>query len=290
MKEQSLLNKIIYFPVTRILIGFFMLLFFYGSTQFLFGGLFEMFINNEHIQKLLVGIFASLAAILVYIGLYKHYEERDINELSFKRIGFHLSLGIFLGFLLQSLTIFVMYLKGHYEIIEVNALVSILPALAMAFSSAIFEEILLRGIVFRITEESLGSYLALLISALFFGLMHLGNPNSTLQASIGIALQAGLLLGVAYMFTRNLWFPIAIHFAWNFSQAGIYGASVSGHKMEATLMVSKIEGPEWITGGHFGPEGSIQATVFCLIVMLILFYFCKKQNKLILPYWKDDEI
>src|SRR5690606_38179680 len=110
------------------------------------------------------------------------------------------------------------------------------PPLTMAFTSAIFEEILLRGIIFRILEEKLGSYIALFISALIFGALHLANPNSSITAAVGLAIQAGLLLGAAYIYTRNLWFPIAIHFAWNFTQSAVFGANVSGGSISKTLI------------------------------------------------------
>ena len=83
----------------------------------------------------------------------------------------------------------------------------------MAFTSAIFEEILFRGILFRVIEDKLGSYLSLLISALIFGFLHIANPNSSFVTEVGLAIQAGLLLGSAYIYAKNLWFPIAIHFA-----------------------------------------------------------------------------
>jgi len=158
----------------------------------------------------------------------------------------------------------------------------------MAFTSAIFEETLLRGIIFRVLEEKLGSYIALIISAALFGLLHLANPNSSLIAGIGLAIQAGLLLAAAYIYSRNLWFPIAIHFAWNFTQSAIFGASVSGIAISKTLITSKIEGAQWFTGGQFGPEGSIQATLFCLVATIILLILSHREGKIIYPYWKKS--
>jgi len=158
----------------------------------------------------------------------------------------------------------------------------------MAFTAAISEEILIRGILFRHLEEKLGSYIALAISALIFGALHLANPNSSLVAGIGIALQAGVLLGAAFIYSKNLWFPIALHFAWNFTQSGIFGARTSGNEMSKSFLTTKIEGSEIITGGEFGPEGSIQATLFCLIAAITLMALNVKQNKIVAPYWKNS--
>jgi membrane protease YdiL (CAAX protease family) len=203
-----------------------------------------------------------------------------------RNIGKHLVIGILLGAALQSLTIAVMYLKGGYTVVSINPLVFMISGFIMAFASAVFEELLIRGILFRLIEEKLGSYIALAISAVIFGVLHLLNPNSSLIAALGIALQAGVLLGVSYIYTRNLWFPIAVHFAWNFTQGAIFGAAVSGGILDQSLINPKIEGAEWFTGGLFGPEGSVQATVFCLIAAVVLLVLCQKQGKLTKPYWK----
>jgi membrane protease YdiL (CAAX protease family) len=176
-------------------------------------------------------------------------------------------------------------LNRGFSVISVNRFVFVLPALGISFGAAILEEILFRGIIFRITEEKLGSYFALAISAIIFGAAHLANPNSTPVAAIGIAVQAGLLLGAAYIYSKNLWFPIAIHFAWDFTQVGIFGAVTSGNTLNESLLTTKIEGPALISGGAFGPEGSIQATLFCLIAAIILMLINHRQHKILKPFW-----
>lgn len=290
MTTKSLGYKILHFPLVKIIIGFFVVVFAYGGSQFLIDAIFKSSSLSGDIKDMTEGLFSSAVAIAAYCLLFRFYEKRRITEFSIKSLGKNLLIGLLLGIVLQSLTVLVIYLKGGYEIVSVNSFIYVIPALTMAFTSSIIEEILLRGIMFRIIEEKLGSYLALLISAIFFGLMHAGNPNSSLILSLGLAIQAGLLLGVSYIYTRNLWLPIALHFAWNFMQAGIYGAVVSGVTVEKSLITSKITGAEWYTGGEFGPEGSIQATVFCLIAMVILLYLCHRDNKLILPFWKKKRM
>ena len=118
--------------------------------------------------------------------------------------------------------------------------------------------------------------------------MHLANPHSSVLASLGLAIQAGLLLGAAYIYARNLWFPIAIHFAWNFMQSGIFGVSTSGNSMGKSLLTTKINGAEWFTGGLFGPEGSIQATVFCLIAAVVLILMSHRQQKIARASWQRN--
>jgi len=146
---------------------------------------------------------------------------------------------------------------------------------------AILEETLFRGIIFRITEEKLGTYLALFISAVLFGALHLINPNSSIASAFAITVEGGLMLGAAFIYSRNLWFPIAIHFAWNFTQTGIFGAITSGNILHESLLTSSISGSNLITGGPFGPEGSIQAMLFCFIAAVVLLVLSHYQKKII---------
>ncbi len=287
MDKKSIGQKILHFPLTKIVIGTLVYVVIVSVGQLLVRKLLDLSALDKDIKSLVTGLLVAILAIVSYTYLFKFYEKREIKELSKTGLLKNLTIGIVLGGLLQSLTILVIYLKGGYSIISINPILFLVPPLTMAFTSAIVEEILLRGIVFRITEEKLGSYFALIISAVLFGAMHLANPNSSLTAAIGLAIQAGLLLASAYIYSRNLWFPIAIHFAWNFTQSAIFGANVSGNKIAKTLITSKIEGAEWFTGGQFGPEGSIQATVFCFIATIILLILSHKEGKIIRPYWKN---
>lgn len=286
MNKKNIGYKILHFPLTKIIIGLVVCVVIVGVGQTLIQKVLELTNIGKDFKNLIGGIFTAILAVISYTYLFKLYEKREITEFSKKGIIKNLSIGIVLGAILQSLTILVIYLKGGYSVISINPILFIIPPLTMGITSAIIEETLFRGIIFRIPEQKLGSYISLLISALIFGALHLSNPNSSLSAGIGLAIQAGLLLGAAYIYSRNLWFPIAIHFAWNFTQSAIYGANVSGGSISKTLITSKIEGAEWYTGGQFGPEGSIQATVFCLIATIILLVLSHKQGKIIKPYWR----
>ena len=289
MDKKKIGQKILYSSVVKIIIGLIVC----GGVGVLGEILISKLLDLSGINQmkyLIVGIFTAILAIISYSVLYKIYEKRKITELSINGIGKNLIIGVILGAILQSLTILVIYIKGGYTVVSINPFVFILPSLTISFAVAISEEILIRGILFRIIEEKLGSYLALFISAFIFGALHLLNPNSSLIVGIGLAIQAGLLLAAAYMYSRNLWFPIAIHFAWNFTQGGIFGANVSGGGLSKTLITSQIEGAEWFTGGAFGPEGSIQATIFGLTATIILLILCHKKGKIIKPYWNKTKI
>ena len=284
--KKSIVHRIFFSTAIKIILGFVACIVAIGLTQW--GA--NSFLKKVGITNsgMIAQVLSSIVVLFVYLLLYKSYEKKSAVELGFHGLGKNLMLGIGLGVALQSLTILVMYLNGNYEIVSVNPILSMIPAFVMAFSSGVSEEILFRGILFRLIENKLGSYLALVISALLFGFLHFGNPNSSFINALGLAIQAGLLLGAAYMYTRSLWLPIGLHFAWNFTQAGIYGANVSGHEIGSSIFTSIIDGNKWITGGEFGPEGSIQATLFCLVVTIILLYWCHQKGHIIAPYWKEQ--
>lgn len=286
MNDKSTLYNIFHFPLTKIIIGIVVV---GGAVVLGQMGIAKALIPltvGGNTYLLISGLTGALISVFSYKLLFKYYEKREVIEVSTKGLDLFLIPGILLGAILHGLTIGVIYLKGGLEVVSVNPVLFIIPGLVMAFTSAIMEEVIVRGVVFRILQEKLGSYIALAISALIFGVLHLGNPNSTIETSLGLALQAGCLLAAAYMYARNLWFPIAIHFAWNFTQAGIFGATISGNSVTKSLLTTHITGEQWYTGGTFGPEGSVQATVFCLFATIILLYLCHKDKKIVKPWWK----
>ncbi len=238
---------------------------------------------NADTRNLIKGIFVSVLAIGSYSLFYSKYEKRNIIELSTNGLWKKLFAGILVGSGLQSLTILVIYLYGGFKVIAVNAVSILIIPFTVAFTVAILEEILLRGIVFRITEEKWGSKIALFISGIIFGGLHLINPHVTLVSVLCIIV-VGVLLGAAYMYYRNLWVPIAIHFAWNFTQNGIFGAITSGNEKTGSLLTTQMNGPEILTGGQFGPEGSIQAVLLCFIAAAVIIRQLYKQYKIIKPY------
>jgi uncharacterized protein len=286
MTAKNIGQKILLFPLTKIIVGLVVIGGIIEIAQLQLSTLLNFTSIDADFKSLIIGIIVAILTICCYTLLYKFYERRKITEFSTNGIVRSLITGIVLGAVLQSLTILVIYINHGYSIVSINPILFLIPPLTMAFTSGVVEETLTRGIIFRITEEKLGSYVALFISALLFGAAHLANPHSSITAAIGLAIQAGLLLGSAYIYARNLWFPIAIHFAWNFTQSAIFGASVSGNAISKTLITSKIEGADWVTGGQFGPEGSIQATVFCLCATIVLLFLSHRENKIIKPYWK----
>lgn len=282
-----MLKRILHTSLVKIIFGLLICIPVVIGVQIGTGKMFDALQLSKETSSLLTAVGTAGAALFSYALFYRFYEKRKITELGFENFIKDAGLGLLTGLFLQSLVILLIFLNGSYTVIKENPVLYILPSVGMALASATLEEVLFRGIIFRLTEQKLGSVIALIISAVLFGVVHLGNPNSTIMSAVSIALEAGILLGASYIFTRNLWLPIFIHFAWNFAEAGIYGAAVSGNVMQKSLLTAEINGPYWLTGGEFGPENSFQATVFCGIAAAVFLILSAKQNKLIKPFWKS---
>jgi hypothetical protein len=222
-----------------------------------------------HDAALLTGAaVVSLACIGVYLLLLRWLERRGGKELAPSR-GAPLLLG---GLLLAVLMFCVVYAillgLGYASWHGFKDYGHVVSFAAMAILSGVGEEILFRGGVFRVLEDSLGTLLALILSGAIFGGLHLLNPHATIFSAVAIALEAGVLLGAAYAATRNLWLPIGIHIGWNFTEGGVFGAAVSGSEGGKGILDMPLSGPSLLTGGEFGPEASIVALVVCTAIGL----------------------
>ncbi|MEO6845116.1 MAG: CPBP family intramembrane glutamic endopeptidase [Ginsengibacter sp.] len=289
MENKGIKQKILSDPFARIILGLLVCFAVFIITQNITSRLLALTDLDKDFRNLSKGIIASIAVIAAYKIFYQKIENRAVAEISAKGIVKNLILGLLIGVALQSLTVFVIYLNNGFQVVSVNPVSFIIIPLTVALTVAIFEEILIRGILFRIVEEKLGSWLALIMSAIIFGALHLMNPESSFISAVCVAVEGGLLLGAAYIYSRNLWLPIAIHFAWNFMQSGIFGAVTSGNEKTNSLLNTHITGQGLITGGAFGPEGTIQAILFCLIATTVFMYFNLKWGKLVKPYWKKNQ-
>jgi membrane protease YdiL (CAAX protease family) len=156
--------------------------------------------------------------------------------------------------------------------------------IAAAIFPAISEEIVFRGVLFRWIEEFGGSWVALLLTSAFFGASHLANPNASAIAAIGIAFEAGVMLGAAYMLTRSLWLPMGLHAAWNFTQGEIYDVPVSGTPVHG-MVDANLRGPPLLTGAGFGLEASLIAMVIATLFGLWLLWLAIRKGELMQSWW-----
>ncbi len=273
--------RILRFPLIRIgLLGYAML-----SLMMISNGFMEKF-KATPLLSIAVTIGMVAAAIAVYAGYALFLERRPVDELSTKGMAREWGLGALIGVGLYTVSVSVLILLGIYRIEGLNPWTFVIPAVAMALSSGIFEELLFRGVLYRSVEDLFGSLTALVVSALVFGLVHLTNPAATLKGALSISVEAGLLLAAAYMLTRRLWLSIGFHMSWNYTQSAIFSGIVSGGVADPGLIRSNIRGPEILTGGSFGLESSIIAFTVCTATGIVLLVMAVQRGKLVPPVWK----
>ncbi|GAA0889872.1 CPBP family intramembrane glutamic endopeptidase [Rhodanobacter soli] len=226
-------------------------------------------------------LMRAVPALLAYLLLVRFVERRAVTELAPRKLLPDGALGTLAGLLLFSAIVGVLYLLGSYHVTGTNPDAPWVPALLMVgLGAGIGEEIICRGVLFRIVEEGLGSWWALVISALFFGAAHIANPGATLWSSAAIAIEAGLLFGMIYHLTRSLPLCMGLHAAWNFAQGTIYGIPVSGTPADGWL-VSTRSGPDWLSGGVFGAEASVVALGLCSLCTLGLLVLALRRGSLV---------
>jgi len=226
-----------------------------------------------------------LPALLGYAILVRLIERRRMRELSARAIPTYGLVGFLSGAVLFSVVVGVLYLAGSYHVTGTDPQVDWLPGVLVAgIGAGISEEIITRGVIFRVVEEGLGTWWALLISALFFGGAHIFNPGATLWSSAAIAIEAGLLLAMIYHVTRSLWACIGLHAGWNIMQGTVYGIPVSGGASKGWL-ISNRTGPDWLSGGVFGAEASVVALLACSLVTLALLMVALRRESIVAPAW-----
>jgi uncharacterized protein len=196
-----------------------------------------------------------------------------------------LALGVALGAVLFSAVVVELRLGGYYHIVAMHVTPDLAVAALLFVAVALTEELLFRGVVFRLVEEWAGTWIALAVSAILFGGLHVANPGATWVSTVAIALEAGILLAATYVVTKNLWLPIALHFSWNFFEGPIFGAQVSGHTFLQSVLGAEIAGPAWITGGSFGPEAGLPAVLTCAVVAVALLAYAKRTGLIEPPRW-----
>lgn len=278
--QTPLWLRIVQYPPVRLGI--------FGVIMFYMLGYSNNFMGQAAGNRLLqiaVVIGWSAVGFAVYSWFVRLIERRPVSELALPGMGRELGIGLLIGAGLYTASILVLMIMGIYRIEGVNPVSYMVPAITMALSAAVFEELLFRGVLFRIVEEWLGSWVALFVSSVVFGAVHLINPTATLTGAIFIAVEAGILLGAAYMLTRRLWMSMGFHFAWNYTQSGVFSGIVSGADADPGLFKSAIDGPDLLTGGQFGLEASIIAALLCTTTGVILVIMAVRRGHVVKPFW-----
>ena len=282
---KSIFLRILLFPLTRIIIG--IAIFIAVPTLFnkwvLKPALSEI-IPNESAEQVIRWTISIFLLLFMYILIFRIYERRSITEFAIRNAGKENIVGFFGGGLLVGCIVVVFLITGSISFTILNPFNVIFKPLILLILLALMEEIIFRGIIYRITEQSLGTWLALIISALLFGIGHITNSHADFLGILSVAI-AGIFLGALYTFRSRLWYPLAVHVGWNFFQY-FFGLPISGKDDFHYFMDASREGPEWFVGGGFGIENSVLAVVLILGVSIYLLYQARMQDRIIKPYWK----
>jgi membrane protease YdiL (CAAX protease family) len=286
-KTTQMLGRVVQFPLTRIILALALIaavLIAVGSALGALGDAGPLWLRR------LVGSAAAVVAThLAYVAYVRVIERREVKELSAEGAPAELGLGALIGAGVMTAAVTLLWLAGMYEVEAVRSPMVTGAVLAASIQAGYIEEVMFRGVIFRITEEGLGSWWALAISSALFGLAHIGNPNATWLSAAAIMIEAGILLGATYMLTQRLWAVMGMHFAWNYTQGGVFGISVSGTDVQG-MLVSRLSGPEILTGGAFGIEASLLTVILCVVVAAFVLRRAIRRGHLVRPSWRREKV
>ncbi|WP_219100145.1 CPBP family intramembrane glutamic endopeptidase [Bifidobacterium pluvialisilvae] len=228
-------------------------------------------------------LFGAIVAYMVVVLAMEG--RRPPMELAPTR-AFDLVRGAVASFVCIAVCIGVIALLGGYRIVGFNAGYDPwADLLTLGLVAGVAEEIMMRGILLRLVEEGLGSWGAVAVSALVFGLLHVTNPDGTLWGGIAIAIEAGLLFGAIYLATRSLWWCIGFDAMWNIAEGPVFGSIVSGTGAQRSWLVARWNGPELLTGGTFGLEASIIPVLVLGGLAIAILVHLQRHGRMTAPNW-----
>jgi len=284
--ERPLIRRIVDFPLVAMIIAIALFIAASAAATLLGKLLPSMAANAAAAVK---GAIAIALMLAVYKLVIVRLGERPRDDLPIAAAPRGLALGVLTGFLLFCALVGIAALFDVYNIVgpgDTRELVKDL--IGMTILAAFMEELLFRGILFRWIEAFAGSWAALVVTSALFGLAHIFNANATWMSSLAIMVEAGALLGGAYMLSRNLWVPMGLHAAWNFTQGFLFDVPVSGNDMHG-LVQAKLSGPVLLSGGPFGLEASMIGVVLSIPLGAFLILLAVRRGHVVQPMWIRDK-
>ena len=274
-------RRILAFPLVRIILALAPIILF---LTFATKAVAALHLDKKGIANALVPALFGIVVLALYAAYVRTIERRPVDELGARGAVAEGARGFAVGAALFTVTMGVLLVIGVAAVERGDGWRACLVGLLSSIGAACLEETLMRAIFFRIVEASLGTWIALALSAALFGLLHAGNPGATGVSTMAIALEAGVLLAAAYAYTRRLWMAMGLHAAWNFTEGGVFGASVSGTTPYG-LLHSRFSGARLLSGGAFGPEASIVAVVVCCTAGVAFAVAVSRRGQVIAPFW-----
>lgn len=285
MKKQTPPQKILHFFLVKMIIGVAVIVGVVALIELLRKVSLDKTNLTDSTKNIIVAVLEAIFVVSAYILLFRTYEKRQVKELSASSFAKNAGIGFGIGMLMQSIFIFIIYLVGTYSVIRVNPVSTLITPFAFAMTAGFVAEILIVGVVFRLLEEQSGTFIAMVIFVILFAVLHINTKGATFVSVGATAVQAGFMLPAAYVFSRNLWLPIFLHFSWDFAEPGIFGAINPSTSEAQGLFTSRIAGSPLITGGQTGPQDSIQSLILCSLIGVFFLLLAKRKNYLLKPKW-----
>ena len=214
-------------------------------------------------------LVAALACASGYWVYARRVERREVTELNGSGALAEWTRGAGLGVLLGLLTLVPLWGLGIYRIESFGSAFLLIKQIPEMVLVSVFEELLTRGVIFRIAEQAWGSWRALAFSTVFFVAAHLPGEISLMGMLVTAA--ASLAFTAAYQLSGRLWLPIGMHFAWNYLFSAVFSVPVSGHEAQGWLQGS-MSGPAWLSGGKYGVEASAAALLVWAVASALLLH------------------
>jgi uncharacterized protein len=276
---NATIKRVLYFPITKIIIGIVVCFSLFVVIQnFVLKPFFYIIIQDKNIADPIIHCVSFIVLLAAYYYLFRLYDKRKITELSIKYLLKEMFGGFILGFSTISLSIFILYLLGFYQAISISTAHYSIKFFTVLMFAALVEDLFHRGLIVRVCENWLGTNLTIVIGMLV-ELQHIFNPNSNLF-SLFYYLIWGFTMAMMFIYTKRIWLPFFFHLGWNFSQP-FYGSNLTGLNDMGSIIQSKFNGPELLTGGDVGIEGSIFTASFLLLIGITLYYLAKRDGKIV---------
>lgn len=222
-------------------------------------------------------LLAAAGVVAGYVFYVLQVEGRAVTELSLAGAGRELGSGLGLGALLVLACTGVLLATGVYSVTGLAAPGVMLKPVPEQVMVAFFEEILFRAVIFRLLEKSWGLRTALVGSTLLFMAGHMPNAGFSVLAALMTGV-ASLAFTFAWLVTRRLWLPVGLHFGWNYLLDAGMAIPVSGHTPRGWVQI-QVSGPEWLTGGAYGIEGSMVTLVAWSLAGVVLMTIARRRGQ-----------
>ncbi|RFU42785.1 CPBP family intramembrane metalloprotease [Actinomadura logoneensis] len=245
------------------------------------GGQVVTVLKDNAPASLVVGLLTAALAIWVYGRMVRWSERRPADEVAVRGALSRTAVGMLIGAGWFAAVIGNIAMLGDYKVKGFGEVAGPVGLIGFMAAASVTEELLFRGVLFRIIEGRLGTRISLVLTSALFGAFHLANPDATVWGAVAIAVSAGATLAAAYAATRNLWVPIGLHFGWNYAEAGIFGTEVSGNGDNQGLLHGVTSGPAVLTGGRFGPEASPYTVVFGVLLTMAFLWLARRRGNVV---------